>query len=48
MLQVDVLSGYLICGAGSLVGAGMLRIADTSEAHMLRNLRKAPAGQRAM
>jgi diguanylate cyclase (GGDEF)-like protein len=32
MLHVDVLSGYLICGAGSLVGAAMLRIAETSDA----------------
>jgi diguanylate cyclase (GGDEF)-like protein len=40
MLQVDVLSGYLICGAGSLVGAGMLRIADTSEAHMHQAVRQ--------
>lgn len=31
MLQVDVLSGYVICGAGSLVGAAMLRIAETND-----------------
>ena len=27
-MHVDVLSGYFICGAGSLVGAAMLRIAE--------------------
>ncbi len=31
MLQVDVLSGYTICGAGSLVGAAMLRIAEPND-----------------
>jgi diguanylate cyclase (GGDEF)-like protein len=39
MLHVDVLSGYLICGAGSLVGAAMLRIADTSDARARQALR---------
>jgi diguanylate cyclase (GGDEF)-like protein len=39
MLHVDVLSGYLICGAGSLVGAAMLRIADTSDARSQQALR---------
>ncbi len=39
MLRVDVLSGYLICGAGSLVGAAMLRIADTSDARARQALR---------
>ena len=39
MLHVDVLSGYLICGAGSLVGAAMLRIADTSDARTRQALR---------
>ena len=39
MLRVDVLSGYLICGAGSLVGAAMLRIADTSDDRTRQALR---------
>jgi diguanylate cyclase (GGDEF)-like protein len=39
MLHVDVLSGYLICGAGSLVGAAMLRVADTSDARTRQALR---------
>ena len=44
MLQCDVLSGFLICGVGSLVGAGMLSIADTSEERMQRVLAVARAG----
>ncbi|HET9208218.1 MAG TPA: GGDEF domain-containing protein [Burkholderiaceae bacterium] len=39
MLHVDVLSGYFICGAGSLVGAAMLRIAEASDARTHRALR---------
>jgi diguanylate cyclase (GGDEF)-like protein len=39
MLRVDVLSGYLICGAGALVGAAMLRIADTSDDRTRQALR---------
>lgn len=39
MLQVDVLSGYVICGAGSFVGAAMLRIAETDEARAQMVLR---------
>ncbi|WP_088284393.1 diguanylate cyclase [Ideonella sp. A 288] len=31
MLHVDVLSGYVVCGAGSLVGAAMLRMAEANE-----------------
>jgi hypothetical protein len=39
MLHVDVLSGYLICGANSLVGAGMLRIAEPNDARARAALR---------
>jgi diguanylate cyclase (GGDEF)-like protein len=39
MLHVDVLSGYFICGASSLVGAAMLRVAETNDARALRALR---------
>lgn len=39
MLQVDVLSGYFICGASSLVGAGMLRMAESPDARTLVSLR---------
>jgi diguanylate cyclase (GGDEF)-like protein len=39
MFHVDVLSGYLICGAGSLVGAGMLRIAEPHDARARAALR---------
>jgi diguanylate cyclase (GGDEF)-like protein len=39
MLHIDVLSGYFICGASSLVGAGMLRVAETNDARTLAALR---------
>jgi diguanylate cyclase (GGDEF)-like protein len=39
MLQVNVLSGYFICGAGSLVGAAMLRIAETNDVRTQQALR---------
>jgi diguanylate cyclase (GGDEF)-like protein len=39
MLQVDVLSGYFVCGASSLVGAAMLRMADTSDSRTLSAVR---------
>jgi len=39
MLHVNVLSGYFICGASSLVGAAMLRIAETNDARMRKALR---------
>jgi diguanylate cyclase (GGDEF)-like protein len=38
-MHVDVLSGYLICGFGALVGAALLRIADTSDERTRRALR---------
>ncbi len=38
MLQVDVLSAYTICGAGSLVGAVMMRLVDAHEPRMRRAL----------
>jgi len=44
MLRVDVLSGYLICGAGALVGAAMLRIADTTDDRSRRALRLCLSG----
>jgi len=44
MLQCDVFSGFLICGAGSLVGAGMLSIADTSDERLQRVLMVSRAG----
>jgi diguanylate cyclase (GGDEF)-like protein len=44
MLRVDVLSGYLICGASSLVGAAMLRIADTSDDRSRQALRLCLSG----
>src|SRR5262245_58801037 len=40
MLHVDVLSGFQICGAGSLVGAALLGIADTSDERTQRALRQ--------
>ncbi len=39
MLAIDVLSSYVICGAGSLVGAGMLRMADCPEPRVAAALR---------
>lgn len=32
MLHVDILSGYLICGVGSLIAAAVLRLAHTDDA----------------
>ena len=31
MLLIDVFTAYVICGAGALVGAGLLRLADSQE-----------------
>lgn len=39
MLSVDVFSGYLIGGVGSLIGAAMLRVADASDLPTQRALR---------
>jgi diguanylate cyclase (GGDEF)-like protein len=39
MVHVDVLSGYLICGASSLVGAVLLRMAETGDASTGRAVR---------
>jgi hypothetical protein len=32
MLPVDVISAYIICGAGCLIGAGMMALARPSDA----------------
>ena len=39
MFHVDVLSAYLICGVSALVGAAMLRIAETDDPSLRRALR---------
>jgi len=39
MLQVDVLSGFLICGVGSLIAAAMLRLARADDALQRQALR---------
>lgn len=39
MFYVDVLSAYLICGVSALVGAAMLRIAETDEPNLRLGLR---------
>lgn len=39
MLHVDALSAYFICGVGSLVGAAMLRVAESNDERTLRALR---------
>lgn len=38
MLQVDVLSAYVICGAGALVGAAIITLVDSPEALVQRAL----------
>ena len=38
-MHLDVLSAYLICGVGSLVGAALLRIADSSDERTHRAVR---------
>jgi diguanylate cyclase (GGDEF)-like protein len=38
MLQVDVISAYVICGAGSLVGAAMMSLARPDEPRLRRAL----------
>ncbi len=44
MLQVDVLSAFVICGAGSLVGAAMMRLVDSDDAAVRRALRLCSVG----
>lgn len=39
MLHVDVLTAYLNCGVSALVGAAILRIVETDDAHLRRALR---------
>jgi len=39
MLRVDIISAYLICGVASLVGAAMMRIAETNDAQHRQALR---------
>ena len=39
MLQVDVLSGYVICGVGALLGAAMLRMVEPNDARTQDALR---------
>jgi len=39
MLHVDALSGYFICGVGALVGAAMLRMAESNDERTSRALR---------
>ena len=39
MLQVDVLSAYVICGAGSLVGAAIITLVDSPEVAVQQALR---------
>jgi diguanylate cyclase (GGDEF)-like protein len=39
MIQIDIISGYAVCSVGSLVGAALLRLAETDDAATRRGLR---------